>query len=87
MEREKKINFYEDKLAGITSEILTELEFADAVVLLANNLTSAIVFGYYSGKSDVKKSYNDFVKRIDFFLEGVREALLDKYKKIWEMEL
>jgi len=87
MEKEKKISFYEDKLAELTSEILTELEFSDAVVLLANTLTSAIVFGYYSFDSDVKKSYKDFEERVDTFLEAVREALIDKYKKIWELEL
>lgn len=80
-----KYEYYEDKLAEITSKIFTELDFPTAVFLLTNTLTSAIVYSYYT--SDVKKSYEDFVERIDYFLKAVREALIDKYRKIWEMEL
>ena len=85
MENEK-YSFYEDKLAELASRIFTELDFPTAVFLMTNTLTSAIVYSYYISDLE-KKSFKDFEERIDFFLKAVKEALIDKYRKVWEMEL
>ena len=81
-----KVEYQEDKLEELVSLIFTELDFPTAVFILTNTLTSAIVYSYYI--SDIeKKSFKDFEERIDFFLKAVKEALIDKYRKVWEMEL
>ena len=86
MENSEKYGFYEDKLTELASKIFTELDFPTAVFLMVNTLTSAIVYSYYISDLE-KKSFKDFEERIDFFLKAVKEALIDKYRKVWEMEL